>query len=227
MKKKFILSLGGSLIAPPAGVDHAYLKKFRQLILNDVKKGSRFFIITGGGATCRAYQKAALKAVPLKEADRDRIGIHLTHFHAHFLRILFGKAAHPEIIIDPTVKTASKKKIVFGAGWKPGCSTDKDAVLLARTYGIKTIINLTNIDYVHDKDPKKYQSAKKLTNISWPEFRKIVGNSWRPGLNMPFDPVASRLAAQSGLKVVILNGRNFVNLKNCLMGKSFKGTTIN
>lgn len=226
MKKTFILSLGGSLIAPPRGIDHLYLKKFRQLILNEVKKGSRFFIITGGGAIARAYQKTAGQTAKMPAKDRDWIGIYATHFHAHFLRVLFGSAAHPEIIVDPTVRQAFKKRIILGAGWKPGCSTDKDAVLLARTYKIKTIVNLTNTDYVYDKDPKKFKSAKKLFDINWPELRKIVGDEWRPGLNAPFDPVASRLAARLGLKVIILNGRNLPNLKYFLAGKKFKGTII-
>ncbi|MCU0678824.1 MAG: UMP kinase [Planctomycetes bacterium] len=227
MPTTFILSLGGSLIAPTSGVDWQFLKKFRRLILDQARSGKKFFIITGGGTTCRAYQQAALKVALISRQERDWVGIHLTHFHAHFLRILFGPDAHPAIITDPTKKQFLKKNIILGAGWQPGCSTDKDAVLLAKTYNIKTIINLTNIDYTYNKDPRKFKDAKKLVNVSWPAFRKIVGNKWLPGLNAPFDPVASRLAAQIGLKVVILNGHNLINLKHCLAGKKFKGTTIN
>ena len=32
----------------------------------------------------------------------------------------------------------------MAAGWKPGCSTDYDAVLLAKAYGAKKLVNLTN-----------------------------------------------------------------------------------
>jgi len=226
MPKTFILSLGGSLLAPPSGVDWQFLKKFRRLILDQAKSGNKFFIITGGGTTCRAYQKAAAHIMKTTTRDRDWIGIYTTHFHAHFLRILFGPAAHPAIITDPTKKQILKKNIILGAGWQPGCSTDKDAVLLAKTYNIKTIINLTNIDYAYDKNPKKFKNAKRIIKTSWPDFCKIVGNKWQPGLNAPFDPVASRLASQLGLKVIILNGHNIANLKSCFAGKTFKGTTI-
>ena len=88
------------------------------------------------------------------------------------------------------------------------------------------MINLSNIDYVYDKNPKKFKGAKPLKNISWKDFRKIVGNKWDPGLNLPFDPVASKLAEKLKLKVVVMNGKPLSNLKNLLSGRSFKGTVI-
>jgi uridylate kinase len=92
---------------------------------------------------------------------------------------------------------------------------------------VKKIINLSNIDYVYDKDPKKFPGAKKVEKFSWAEFRKLVGDKWNPGLNAPFDPIASKIAQESGMEVAIMNGRNLKNLKNYLEGKKFKGTTIN
>jgi uridylate kinase len=43
---------------------------------------------------------------------------------------------------------------------------------------------------------------------------------------MPFDPIASQKAKELGLHVIIINGKKFHNLKNCLNGKKFIGTTI-
>jgi len=62
--------------------------------------------------------------------------------------------------------------------------------------------------------------------MTWPEFRKLVGNRWSPGLNAPFDPVAAKKSAELGLEVVIMNGKNMKNLENYLAGKKFKGTII-
>jgi uridylate kinase len=53
-----------------------------------------------------------------------------------------------------------------------------------------------------------------------------VGTKWDPGLNAPFDPVASAKARELGLKVLIMNGKNLVNLKASLEGKKLRGTTI-
>jgi uridylate kinase len=222
----YIISLGGSLIAPKEGIDYAFLKKFRALIIKRIKNGDKFIIIAGGGATCRAYQKAAAKTVALEQADLDLIGINLTKFHAHFLKIIFSPYSFDGIIDDPTDKIKTGKKIIIGGGWKPGCSTDKDAVLVAETYGAHTVINLTNIDYVYDKNPKEFPDAKRITEISWSDFRKIVGNSWKPGLNLPFDPVAAKKAEALMLKVIIANGKNLNNLSRILSNQKFIGTTI-
>ena len=54
--KPIIISLGGSIVVPDK-IDYNFLKKFRALILKHVKKGKRFVLICGGGATARLYQK--------------------------------------------------------------------------------------------------------------------------------------------------------------------------
>lgn len=226
MKKAFVLSVGGSLLVTKEGIDIKFLKSFRSFILQELKKGNRFYLVIGGGVTARDYIKAALGTAKISQASRDWVGISATHLNAQLVKVIFGSQAHGEVITNPTKKIKTNKNLIIGAGYKPGWSTDCDSVLLARHNQIKTVINMSNIDYAYDKDPRKFPEAKKLTNVSWLEFRKIVGNKWTPGLNVPFDPVASREAQKSKIKVIILNGKNLKNLGDCLVGKKFKGTTI-
>jgi len=113
-----------------------------------------------------------------------------------------------------------------GAGYKPGWSTDYVSVLAAKTYGVKNIINLTNIDYVYDKNPNQFPDAKPLKEVDWKGFSRIVGSKWTPGLSMPFDPRASKLAARLKLKVIMINGRSLERLEDFLNNKPFIGTTI-
>ncbi|OGE93703.1 MAG: hypothetical protein A3K08_00670, partial [Candidatus Doudnabacteria bacterium RIFCSPLOWO2_01_41_7] len=185
----------------------------------------KFFILVGGGKVARNYQKALLE-FGAKPSERDWIGINVTILNAEVVRQLFGGYSYSKIIADPRKKIKTTKDIVVGGGYKPGWSTDYVAVLLAKKYGAEAMINLSNIDYVYDKNPKKFKGAKPLKNISWKDFRKIVGNKWDPGLNLPFDPVASKLAEKLKLKVVVMNGKPLSNLKNLLSGRSFKGTVI-
>ena len=191
-----------------------------------MKLGHKFYLVTGGGTTARSYIKAAQAITSVNPADRDWVGIGATWLNAQLLRSAFGSMAHAEVITNPTEKIKTKKAIVIASGYKPGWSTDCDTVLLARHNQIKTVINLSNIDYAYDKDPRTSKDAQRLDMVSWPAFRKIVGNHWEPGLNAPFDPIASREAAKDGMKVFILNGRNLDNLKKCLSGKKFTGTII-
>jgi len=223
---QYILSLGGSIIAPSTGIDVGFLRKFRGLILREVRAGHRFFIITGGGSTARNYIQAAAEVNKLSSTDGDWLGIHSTRLNGHLLRTILADIAHPEIITNPLKKITSRRPVLIAAGYKPGWSTDYVATLLAKEYKIKTLLNLSNIDYVCDKDPRKFKDAKAIKTINWKDFRKIVGNKWHPGLNAPFDPVASKLAQELKLKVVILNGRKIVNLRNCLEGGNFQGTII-
>ena len=230
MKKRetIIISLGGSLIVPEE-IDWQFIKTLKRVLEKKIKEGYKFVIITGGGKLARKYQEVSLKISNLTTDDRDWIGVHATRMNAHFIRTIFRKNAHPRINTNPNDLEdfyKFKEDILVAAGWKPGFSTDYDAVLLAKNLGIKKIINLSNIDFVYEKDPKKFPDAKKLENISWKEFRKMVGNKWDPGMNVPFDPVASKTAEELNLEVAIMNGRTLKNLENYIEGKKFKGTII-
>jgi len=165
--------------------------------------------------------------------DKDWLGVHTTRLNAHLIKTIFREYAHPRINKNPRTKENLKKhfkkgeSIMVAAGWRPGWSTDYVAAILAERLKAKTVINLSNIDYAYTSDPKKNKNAEKIIETGWPEFRKIVGNKWNPGLNAPFDPVASELAETLGLKVIITNGKDINNLNKILNNKKFKGTTIN
>jgi len=222
-----ILSVGGSIIIPKTGFDIPFLKKFRAMILREVKKGNKFILVIGGGATCRQYQDAAGKVIKMSNVDLDWVGIHTTIFNANFVRILFGDLAYKDVIRNPKEKVKTNKPIIIGAGYEPGHSTDTDAVLLAKTYRAKELLNLSNIQYVYTKDPNKYSDAKKIEEIDWATFRKdIVGNKWTPGFNAPFDPIASGIAQKMGLTVGILDGTNLAEVSKAIAGKKFQGTVI-
>jgi uridylate kinase len=221
-----IISIGGSIIIPPGGFDVSFLKKLRTLIINRVKKGDKFILVIGGGATCRNYQNAATHVVKMDNNDLDWLGIKSTIFNAEFVRFLFKDIAHPEVVTNPTVKIKTSKPIIIAAGWKPGCSTDNQAVLLAKTYGAAEMINASNINYVYTADPKKDANAKPLPRLTWKEMRNIIGNKWVPGANLPFDPVAAKEAEKLGLTVKFVKGTDLNLLHQALLNKNFEGSII-
>lgn len=225
MKKLFVLSLGGSLINPGT-IDAKFVRKFKELVVTEVKLGNRFIIITGGGKPAREYQAGLRDSGKPLANDLDWMGIYATRLNAHFMRLVFGRLAHMRVVEDPNIRTDFKEKILIAGGWKPGRSTDDDAVRLAKIYGSNTIVNLSNIDYVYTKDPRKFKDAQKIETISWKDFRKIVGSKWDPGANVPFDPTAAKFAQAHKLRVIIANGKNISNLKKILSGKEFIGTQI-
>ena len=226
---KIIMSIGGSLVVPNGGIDTTFLSKLNEFIRKKLteNKQRQFFLVVGGGATARHYRDAGKKVIGhLAEEDLDWLGIHATRLNAHLIRTIFRDIAHPKIIEHYEEKMEAAQPVVVASGWKPGWSTDYDAVMLCEMYEAKTVINLSNITQVYDKDPKQFPDAKPIDKISWDEFRKLVGDKWSPGMNAPFDPVASKKAQELGVKVVVLSGSNFENLENYFAGKEFVGTVI-
>lgn len=224
--KLIVLSVGGSLIVPET-IDAVFLRDFKSLILEHIALGFRFVIICGGGKVCRMYQSVAKETTEITQDDVDWLGIQVTRLNAHLMRTIFDKQAHPKVITNPYQDIQWKESVLVAGGWRPGCSSDWDSVLLAQNLQAKKLVNLSNIDYVYDKDPRTNPDAKRIDAISWSEFRKLIPTEWAPGLNSPFDPIASREAESIGLEVVVMNGKNLANLRSYLKGEKFVGTVIN
>ena len=224
-----VISVGGSIIAPD-NVDTSFLKDFHDMVISYLEKHpeDKLIFVAGGGAPARKYQNA-LRTVK-ENADpllQDWLGIKATHLNGTLLRSVFSEFVTDELVTDPTDENIKfDGRILVAGGWKPGFSTDTDAVYLAERFGGKTIINLSNIKKVYTADPKKDPDAKPLDSISWHDFRKMVGDEWNPGLNAPFDPIASKRAEADGMKVICADGRNTENIRCILEGLPFEGTVI-
>ncbi len=224
-KQIVVISLGGSIIAPPEGVDVKFLQDFKRMIVGLTSVGFRFIIVCGGGSTARRYQAAAKAVGELNPEDVDWIGIHATRLNGHLLRSIFRKLAYPIMIKDLSKKFRWNTPVLVGAGWKPGWSTDYVAVKLVEMFGADQLINLSNISYVYDRDPKE-KGAKRIESMTWAELQKIVGTKWEPGANTPFDPVATKTAKKLGLKLAFVKGAELEEVKKAIVGEKFAGTVV-
>lgn len=223
------MSVGGSLIVPNGGIGVQFLKELNAFIREQLAANvnRQFFLICGGGATTRLYQKAAKDVVgELTRDDIDWIGLHATKLNAHLVRTILRDVAHPYIIKHYEIIRKVEERVVVGSGWKPGWSTDYCAILMCQDYGAREVINLSNIDQVFTDDPRKNPDARPIDHMTWDELRKIVGTEWTPGMNAPFDPVAAKKAQELGIKVVVMNGNNFLNIRKYFAGEPFVGTVI-
>jgi len=223
-----VISLGGSLIVPDS-VDTAFLLSFKRAVAEYLSEDRmrKLILVCGGGATARKYQQAYLKIVPDASPDElDWIGIRATRINAELVKNIFREYTADTVVTDPTAVSIFAGRILVASGWKPGFSTDYDSVMLAEKFFADTIINLSNIEKVYTDDPRKNPDAVPIERITWPDFQKLVGNVWKPGINVPFDPVASKKAAQNEFTVIIASGANIENLINILNGRDFTGTSI-
>ena len=226
--KTTVLSLGGSIVAPDK-VDVSFLASFKKAVKDYLERNrdARLILTVGGGAPARIYQEAARKISPSSSAEElDWLGIRATHLNGALVRAVFSEYVENELVTDPTGDFSFDGRILVAAGWKPGFSTDTDAVYLARKFGAKTVVNLSNIKKVYTDDPRKNPDAKPLDHISWDDFIAMVGKTWTPGKNTPFDPIASQIARKEGMSVICMDGRNIENLMAMLSDMPFEGTTI-
>lgn len=228
-----ILSVGGSIIVPEKP-DTTFLSEFVSMCISWLKsdKNNRLILVAGGGAPARVYQNAYNEVAEktglgAQANSADWIGIMATRINAQLLKACFGDYCKNDVVYNPTSENlAFDGQVLVASGWKPGFSTDTDAVYLGEKFDGKTIVNLSNIEKVYTDDPRKNPDAKPLDTITWTDFRKMVGDEWTPGKNCPFDPIASKKAQELGMTVICAGGKNIANIKAILEDKEYIGTTI-
>jgi uridylate kinase len=215
-------------------VDVPFLRELRETLIEYLEKDPerRLILVCGGGAPAREYQKAYREILESGDGSRpeaeaqDWIGIAATRLNAELLRQLLAPYCPERVVIDPVEVSVFPGRVLVGAGWKPGFSTDHDAVLLAEKFQADTLLNLSNVAQVYDADPKTHPQAHPLERLTWAELQKLVGDTWTPGQNVPFDPVATAYAAKIGLTLIVASGREIDNLKAILDGRPFTGTVV-
>lgn len=223
----YVLSLGGSIVSLKEGININFLKKFKQLIEARISQGDNFIIVIGGGSIAREYIRGAIRIKKdITDREKDYLGIYSTLLNARLVKSIFGDLAQEDLLSNPNIKTKLKKPLAFSGGYLPGNSSDFVAVSLAKTYQADIVINLSNIDYVYDKDPNKFSGAKKIEKINWKDFLEIIGDKWSPGMSAPFDPIASKFCQKNNKKVIVLNGQKIKNLENYFLNNKFQGTEI-
>jgi len=226
-EKKFVIALGGSTICPEK-INSDYLGRFFRFIKKEIKKGDKFIIVVGGGYIARNYQTASLEISQISKKERDWLGIHATKLNAYLLKAVFDKEACPTIFDKRfKIKDFGKYSIIVGSGWEPGNSTDYVAVRIASDFKIKRVIILGKPDHVYTSDFEKDKNAKPIEKMTWRDYLKIIPSSWSPGLSIPIDPIAARLAKKENMEVVVANGKDLNNLKMILEKKKFEGTIVN
>ncbi len=217
--KTFVISLGGSVINEFLQSPEK-LKKYVEILDSFAEKGFRFVIITGGGKVAREYIKLASNFTQNKN-DLDKIGIEATRLNARLL-ISSLKNCYPEPIstVNELLKSFDQSYSFFiGCGNQPGCSTDFNSVLFAEAIGCKVVINISDVSGIYDKDPKKFDDAKKIDKLSYDEFFELIkSQKAEPGTYELFDLSALRIAKRSKIKLIFI-GSNPNELEKVLKGE--------
>lgn len=225
-KRVIVLSLGGSLIIPE-DVDTKFLAEFKKVILKNTKN-YKFIIVCGGGSIARKYI-SALREQGKNTTLQSYAGISATRMNARFMSYFFD--IDPNLGIPHTTKSlgeyARKQKVIFCGAleYKPNQTSDSTSAQIAKHFNT-TFINLTDVQGLHDKNPKKFKDAKFIPEITWKDFDKMANKEkFKPGQHFVLDQTASKIILQNKITTYIL-GKDMKQLDNLLNNKSYKGTII-
>lgn len=228
-KKIIVISLGGSLIIPDK-INTNLLEKFKKVLLKNKKK-YRFIVVCGGGKTARDYINGMpyMRNTKKKEFFQSLLGIVLTRLNARFMTYFFEEDANKGIPNDmEDVKNLLKKNMIVFCGalrYAKKETSDSTAAKLARFFN-SDFINLTNVQGLYNKDPKKFRAAKFIPEISHINFYKIAKKiKYKLGQHFVLDQASAKIIKKYKITTFIL-GSDMKNLNNLLNKKHFVGTII-
>lgn len=216
--KKPVISLSGSFFSN-TNLIKAYAK-----VVKKIKNKLEFIcIVTGGGEIARKYISLA-KELGLSRKKQDEMGIAITRVNALLFGMLFNFTEIPKTY-EQAVEIINKYKFCICGGMVPKQSTDKVAVDIAVMCNADIMINLTKVEGVYNKDPKK-PGAKLLRSLTYKQLREILKNTSQTPGNYPlFDLKAIKIAEKNSLPIIIANGTKPENLIKILKGEKI-GTFI-
>jgi len=218
-----VISVGGSVLLSK-DVDTSFFQDFKKL-MEKTSQQYKIYLIVGGGKTARTYIKLG-KTLNFKEEKLDEIGIKITRINAKLLSCLLSFSNKK---IPNTTDEAKKLKnpVVIMGGTTPGHSTDMVAAELAEKTNACKFIIATNVDGIYDKDPKKYNDAKQIKEISIKKLIEQHGTNWdAAGKNVVIDGPALKIIKRSKIPTFVLNGKKLDQLEKAINGQSFNGTKI-
>ncbi|MFH1787067.1 MAG: UMP kinase [archaeon] len=218
---KVVISLGGSVLVPELEEERVrgYGKAISRLSKeHDVK------VVVGGGKIARKYISVA-RALGANEGFCDQLGIDCTRLNASLL-IPAVENCYPEVVKTVADALKIEGKVVVMGGTVPGHTTDAVSALLAESWRADLFINVTNVDGVYDKDPRKFSDAKKFKRLSAPDLVKLcAGYLMAAGPNVVIDLLAAKVIERSKIRTLVIDGKDPENVIRAVDGKH-DGTEI-
>lgn len=224
---KVVVSIGGSVLIPEKD-DANYIKTLADM-LKKVAKKVDLIVVCGGGKVARYYTTTG-RDMGGSVYELDELGIGITRVNAGLLTIALGDSASYKKIphtVKTCVKNAVPGKVTVMGGTVPGHTTDAVAAMIARMWGADRIVNASNVEAVYSDDPRKNPDAKRFSTMTIDQLKEIVYDKHDAGRSSVFDPLGVKIAKQCQVDLLMVNGRDFEELENGILGKKIKGTFVN
>jgi uridylate kinase len=231
--KKIVIKMGGSLLFnEDKGLNREKIQKFCQ-IFEKMNYSGTYVIVCGGGKIAREYI-SAVRSFQENEALCDIFGIDLSRINAKLLISCFQDFAYPLVpksFEDLSTALLFRRIIVMG-GLQPGQSTTSVALEVAEFIGAEELVVLTDVEGIYDKDPKRFNDAKLLKDLTYAELQEIILNSSgnkqaAAGEYRIFDAVSLQILKRSKIRIKVMSGKNLKEFDRYWKGeKDIKCTII-
>ncbi|HVS58222.1 MAG TPA: UMP kinase [Candidatus Saccharimonadales bacterium] len=231
--KRVLLKLSGEQLAGKfdGGIDAELCTWIAQEVKKVVDGGTQVVIMVGGGNYARGAQ---LAGHGIGRVTADNIGMLATIMNAVALDDIFNHAgvaarALTNIRTDQVADSFTHRRanshlaknrvvIVAGGVGRPYFTTDTAAVNLALELDCQLVLKATKVDGVYDKDPAKFDDARKIAQLS---FQQAVEDD----AIRVMDKAAMALAMDHKLPIVVFDPMQPDNILHAASGNS-AGTTI-
>ncbi len=229
--KRILLKLSGEALAGSkgTGIDFEKVLEFAKEIKDVVSKENiEIGIVVGGGNFWRGRSNQQMD-----RCTSDYIGMLGTTMNALAIGDAFKQVGQDVriqtsvemrqiaefYIKDRAVRHLEKGRVVvFGCGTgSPFFSTDTAAALRANEINADALLKATNVDGIYDKDPKKYDDAKKITHTT---YLNVLNQK----LNV-MDTTAISLCMDNNLPIIVFDINKKGNLDKIVNGEEI-GTTV-
>ena len=81
-------------------------------------------------------------------------------------------------------------------------------------------------ELIYDKDPNKFKDAKHIKEMTHKELMDLLGKEVKAMQNVVIDLVAMETLARANIEAHFVDGKDFDDVKNAILGKPHKGTIV-
>lgn len=228
--KRILLKVSGEALAgdKKTGLNYDVINDICASIKKVVDAGVEVAVVVGGGNFWRGRSSGAMD-----RTRADHIGMLATAMNALALADVLESlgcvtrvqtAINMQQVAEPYIRNRAVRHlekgrvVIFGCGTgNPFFSTDTAASLRAVEINADVFLKATLVDGVYDKDPHKYEDAKKYSTLT---FSQVIGEE----LGV-MDSTAAAMCRDNKMKMLVFDLSRPDNIYDAVMGEDV-GTLV-
>ena len=225
--KRILLKISGEVLAggKGMGIDYDTVLNICSAVKECVDMGVEVGLVVGGGNFWRGRSSG-----DMDRTRADHIGMLATVMNSLALAdalehlkvpVRVQTAIAMQQIAEPYIRNRAVRHlekgrvVIFGCGTgNPFFTTDTAAALRALEIDADIMFKATNVDGVYDKDPNKFEDAKKYDTLS---FDEILSHDLRV-----MDGTAASLCRDNSIPILVFNLDDPQNIVKAIKGENVR-----